>query len=101
MGRSTLDRTAHQSGYPRRPLADGGNVFCRRAFLTLDYVKLNLRTLGERLEAFSLNGAVVDEAVLATVLGRDKAKAFAVVEPLHCSSGTHYYSLVLCGRGRG
>jgi hypothetical protein len=99
MGRATLDRTAHQSAYPHRPLADSGNVLCRRAFLTLDDVKLNQRAFAERLEAFALNGGVVDEAILATVLRRDKAKALTVVEPLHCSFGTHYCSLVFCGRG--
>ena len=101
MGRATLYRTAHQSAYPSRQLADSDNVLCRWAFLTLNDVKLNQRAFGERLEAFSLNGAVVDETVLATVLGRDKAKALTVVEPLHCSFGTHYCSLVFCGRGCG
>ena len=39
--------TARLSGYSSRLRADSGNVLCRRAFLTLDDVKLNLLTLAE------------------------------------------------------
>jgi hypothetical protein len=40
-------------------------------------------TLGEALEAFHLDRAVMYEDVTAT-LDLDEAEAFGVVEPLHC-----------------
>src|SRR4051794_11681962 len=61
----------------------------------------DLRALGERLEAAGVDGAVVDEEVLATVVGRDEAEALVVVEPLH-GSGRHEKSstaYVHCERG--
>src|SRR3954453_6580156 len=62
-----------------------------RALLALLLVVADLRALGERLEAATLDRAVMDEEVLALVIGRDEAKALVVVEPLdgsccHCSS---------------
>ena len=52
----------------------------RRTFLALDDFKLDLCALGERAEAFALDGAVVDENVITAVAG-DEAKAFSIVEP--------------------
>ena len=54
-----------------------------------DDVELDGRTLGEGLEALGLDGAVMDEAVLAAVLRRDEAEALLIVEPLHGSRSTH------------
>jgi len=48
------------------------------------HLELDLITLAEALEALGLDGAVVDEDVLATVLG-DEAETLRVVEPLHSS----------------
>src|SRR5215216_8126066 len=48
----------------------------------------DLRALGQRLEAVGVDAGVVDEQVLATLVGRDEAEALVVVEPLH-GSGRH------------
>src|SRR3954452_617374 len=48
----------------------------------------DLGPLGERLEAVAADAAVVDEQILAAVVGRDEAEALVVVEPLH-GSGRH------------
>ena len=47
------------------------------------------------LEAGALDRRVVDEQVLARVIGRDESKALVVAEPLH-SSCSHLYSLRVC-----
>src|SRR5438552_4628545 len=48
------------------------------------HLELDPVTLGEALEALSLDGAEVHENVLATLLS-DESEALRVVEPLHCS----------------
>src|SRR3954471_7002741 len=48
----------------------------------------DLRTLGERFEAAAGDARVVDEQVLALVVGRDEAEALLVAEPLD-GSGCH------------
>src|SRR4051794_31121760 len=47
----------------------------------------DLGALGERLEAAAADGGVMDEEVLALVVGRDEPEALVVVEPLHGSGG--------------
>src|SRR4029079_19083910 len=44
---------------------------------------------GERLEAATLNGRVMNEAVLLPAFRRDKAEALLIVEPLDRASRTH------------
>src|SRR5712691_10350074 len=50
------------------------------ALRALAGLELDLRTLGERLEAAAANRRVVDEHVLSAVLGLDEAVALGVVE---------------------
>src|SRR5215212_5555723 len=64
---------------------EGGDVRRRGALGTLLGVEADLRALGERLEAAALNRTVVDEQVLAGIIGRDETEALVVVEPLNCS----------------
>src|SRR5262245_49196850 len=48
------------------------------------HLELDLIALAEALEALSLDGAVMDEDVLAALLG-DEAESLRIVEPLHSS----------------
>src|SRR5215217_6466086 len=52
-------------------------------------VELHRVTLGQALEAVALDGAVVHEAILAVVVGRDEAEALGVVEPLDLAGRAH------------
>src|SRR3954469_8760244 len=74
-----------RTGLPDPASSDGSdllNVRCGRALLALLLVVAHLRALGERLEAAALDRGVVDEEVLAALIGRDEAEALVVVEPL-------------------
>jgi hypothetical protein len=61
-------------------------MVCTLAALGLLHLVLDLRALGERLEAAAGDRGMVDEHVLALIVGRDEAKALLVAEPLHGSS---------------
>jgi len=65
------------------------DVFCSRALLTLHHIELNPLALGQRFESAALDGRVVYETILLAVFRCDEAKALCVVEPLHCTGGTH------------
>src|SRR5690606_29170511 len=56
-----------------------------RALLALHDVELDPLPLREAAEAVGLDGGVVDEAVLVSVLGRDEAESLGIIEPLHRS----------------
>jgi hypothetical protein len=58
------------------------DVLRSRTFLTLDDIELDLLALVQRLEARSLDRAVVDEYVLAT-FPSDEAETLLGIEPLH------------------
>src|SRR5688500_2558441 len=70
--------------------ADLGDVLGGRALAAVDEVELHPLTLGQRTEAAAGDGGVVDEAVLAAVLGGDEAEALRVVEPLHGAGAAHW-----------
>src|SRR3954447_691165 len=79
-------------GGRRKPAA---SVLCEqvhvrglRALVALLGLVLHLRTLGQRAVAAALDGAEVDEEVLATFIGGDEAVALVRVEPLD-GSGCH------------
>src|SRR5690606_38013167 len=74
---------------PLSARADARYVLRCRALLALHNVELDGLTLLQALEAVRLNGRVMDEAVLAAIVGRDEAEALLVVEPLHGAFGTH------------
>ena len=80
-----------RSGPSRGGLAAVGlrHVLGGGTLLALHDVELHRLTLGEGLEARALDGRVVNEAVLLTVVGRDETKALRVVEPLHFAGRTH------------
>src|SRR5688500_20292727 len=65
------------------------DVLGGRPLLALHDVELHRVTLGQRLEAAALDGAVVDEAVLRAVVGGDEAEPLRVVEPLHLAGRAH------------
>src|SRR5690242_13523740 len=58
---------------PATGLADDRDVRRLRALLALLRLVLDLRAFVERLVAAALNGAEVDEEVLAAFIGRDEA----------------------------
>src|SRR5207253_3297624 len=70
------------------PLRDRDDVRGLGPLRALTGLVLDLRPLGESLEAVAADLRVVDEQILATVLGLDEAVALRVVEPLH-GSGCH------------
>src|SRR3954465_4201480 len=61
------------------------NVRSCRALGTLLRLVAHLGALAERLEAAALDRAVVNEEVLAAVVGRNESKALVVTKPLHSS----------------
>src|SRR5918997_314569 len=61
-----------------RPDADG-----LRALVALLRLVLDARALGERAIAVGLDGRVMHEEVLRTLVGCDEAEALLVAEPLH------------------
>src|SRR5215212_1785487 len=69
-------------------LGGGEDVLRLGALLPLGGLELDLRALGERLEAVACDRAVVDEQVLAALVGGDEPIALRVVEPLD-GSGCH------------
>src|SRR5581483_3914372 len=68
---------------------DLAHVFGRWSLLTLNEVELHGFTLGERLEAATRDGAVVDKAVLVPSVWRDESEPLRVIEPLHFAGRTH------------
>src|SRR4051794_35725681 len=62
--------------------SDGANVLRLGTLGTLGDVELDLLVLVEGLVALRLDGGVVDENVVATVLLRDEAETLFGVEPL-------------------
>jgi hypothetical protein len=71
-----------------------------RTLLALDYLKLDLVTLCERLEAFRVDCAVMNEHV-RPAFARDESKAFSVVEPLHTSLDSFHARVLLPKAFRG
>ena len=57
--------------------------------MTLHEVELYAVTLGQTLEALSLNRRMMDEAVLLTVRRGDEPKALGVVEPFDRAIAAH------------
>src|SRR5262245_19757253 len=78
---SSPDPGSHSEAANRSGLADVGGLKSLRAARDLE---LHTVALGQALESGSLDGAVVDEHVLAALL-RDEAESLRIVEPLHCS----------------
>ncbi len=78
-----------------RVLAALRDVLCRWAFLPFDNVEFYSIPLRERLEAIPSNRAVVDEAILLSIVRGDKAKALRIVEPLYLAGRTHFLLLVM------
>ncbi len=68
------------------------DVLRGRALGPFNDVELNRSTFCEGLESLSLNGTVVNKAVLASVRRCDESESFLIVEPLHGSCSTHSYS---------
>src|SRR6476659_10938219 len=67
---------------------DDGHVLCLGALLTLDALELDLRALGERLEAVAGDCAVVEQQVLTACVRGNEAIPLRIVEPLD-GSGCH------------
>src|SRR5437763_322852 len=73
----------------RRLAAELDDVLRSRALRALNHVELHGLALGEGLEAVTLDGGVMHEAILLAVRGGDEAEALGVVEPLHGAGRTH------------
>src|SRR5215210_3568235 len=78
-----------------------GDVDRLRALVAGLGIEGDLRALGQRLEAVGVDAGVVDEEVLATLIGRDEAEALVVVEPLHGSGRHDFSSMARVLRGPG
>ena len=75
--------------YFRNELTDLDHVLRRGTFLPLHDVELNAVAFSERFAAATLNGFVMNEAILAPIIECDEAKTFVVVEPLYFTGATH------------
>src|SRR5919112_4124285 len=71
-------------------LLDLGDVLGGGAFRTLHDVELNPVAFGKTAETLSLDGGVVDKAVLVPVFRSDETKTLRVVEPLHRADGASH-----------
>src|SRR6188472_102864 len=85
-----LGRARPRVGGRARGSASAGedDVGRLRAFLTLLGYELDLRALGEGLEALARDAAEMDEEVFAAVVRGDEPIPLGVIEPLH-GSGCH------------
>jgi len=63
----------------------------RRTLLALNDFELDLVTLGQGLEALSLDRGMMNEDVLGAIFRGDETKSLVVVEPLHGSSDSHIH----------
>src|SRR5690242_6465383 len=71
------------------------------AFLSLHDVELDGLAFRERLVTIALDGGMMHEAILLSIVARDEAKSFRVVEPLHGACRSHtLHSDTHCGAGR-
>src|SRR2546427_3485960 len=102
---STRARCRARAGANREGLLDLPDVGCLKTLRTASYFELDPVTLSKALEALGLDGAVMDEHVLAALLS-DEPVTFRIVEPLHLSL-SHTSNLSLgglqapCSRHRG
>lgn len=71
---------------------DLANVGSRRTLRTVNDLKAHPGAFGQGLEAFGLNGGVMDEYILAAVL-LNKTETLSIIEPLNCTFSHLYYSL--------
>src|SRR5579859_7495340 len=85
MNDRVLPDTGNTRNFTFREL-DEADVRRRGALGALLGLKRDLRALGQRLEAAARDRGVMDEQVLARIVGRDKAVALVVAEPLRGSS---------------
>src|SRR5205814_2039783 len=69
--------------------------------LALARLELDLRALGERLEAATEDLRMVDEEILPAFVGRDEAVPLRVVEPLDGSGCHENTSLTKLTNGQG
>src|ERR687893_875723 len=76
----------------REHASDEANVHRLRSLVARLLLVLHLRVLSERLEALTVDAAVVDEQVTVPIVWRDEAVALLVVEPLD-GSGRHVLPL--------
>lgn len=69
----------------------GDDVRRTRAFFALSDLELHLLALIKRGVAAHLDFRMMNEQILAGIIGGDKSKTFASVEPFYCTC-THYYA---------
>src|SRR5918996_3831889 len=80
---------------------DGAYVDGLRALVARLGVVLDPGALGKRFEAVADDAGVMDEAILAGLVGRDESEPLVVVEPLHGSGGHCWYLHWFCVLRRG
>src|SRR5688572_20670504 len=82
--------------------SEGGSglrdVRCLGSLLSLNDLEFDAIALGQRLEAFGLDRAEVDEDVRTSFTG-DESVTLRVVEPLHCAGDACHGALPLPSRG--
>lgn len=66
------------------------NVACCRAFRALFDIVADLLSFSQSFEATTLDSAEVYEKVVATIIRRDEAEAFAFVEPFYCACSHNF-----------
>src|SRR4029450_7842453 len=81
---STRARCRARAGANRVGLLDLPDVGCLKTLRTASHFELDPVTFSEALEALGLDGAVVDENLLAALLC-DEPVTLRIVEPLHLS----------------
>src|SRR5437867_11221533 len=92
---STRARGRARAGANREGLLDLPDVGCLKTLRTASYFELDPVTFSKALEALCLDGAVVDEHVLAALLCYEPV-TLRIVEPLHLSV-SHASNLSLGG----
>jgi hypothetical protein len=70
------------------------NISSSRTLGTFDDLKSYPSTLLEGFETFGLDGSMMNEYVIATIL-LDKTETLSIIKPLHCSFRHLKYSLAL------
>ena len=66
-----------------RGILDRADLLCGRALGALHDVELHALALTQGLESFHVDGGVMDEDILRTVIQADETETLGVVEPLH------------------
>jgi hypothetical protein len=62
-----------------------GYIVCTRPFFALSYLEVNLLVLVEICVTCSFHFRVMDEQIIAAVIGSNKTITFVCIKPFYCS----------------